>query len=128
MSGAKDLLAKLRRSREFKCDLGNGLSVTCMRPSESEVARMTKPVAGEADKYTIHVEDEHVRDCVVGWDGFSEAAILGAAVGSSDPIEFDRDLWAELAGDRRMWFYTVAGKMLEAIVAHNEQRAAAAKN
>lgn len=128
MSAATDLLAKLRRNREIKCDLGDGLSVTFLRPTEREVAKMTVPIAGDETRYTIKVEDDAVRDAVISWQGFSEAAILGPEIGSSDAIDFDRDLWGELASDSRMWYFAVATKMLQAIIGHNEKQAAAAKN
>ncbi len=129
MSNAtKELVAKLRKSREFKVDLGDGLKVIALRPTEAEVQKMLKPFPGDDTKATIEVQTEHVAAAVIGWEGFTEAAILGADVGSSDPLEFDSELWGALAADDRAWYFKVSMAMITAINAHTLKKLDTAKN
>jgi len=135
MSTAQELIARLRRNREFtvelepaKSDSQPAVTVTCLRPTESDVARMTRQRDDNPDFVTTSVEDDDVARAAVGWSGISEATLFGAAVGSSDPIDFDQKLWAALAADHRDWYFKVAMKMLEAITEHNKKRAEDAKN
>lgn len=129
MSNAtKELVAKLLKNREFKVDLGDGLFVIARRPTEAEVQDMLRPHKTDPTLATINVEIADVKKAVVGWEGFTEAAILGADIGSADPLEFDPELWGHLAADDRGWYMQVSLKMLEAITEHNKKKIAAAKN
>ena len=119
------LLAALKRRREKTVDLGGGKTVTFLRPPESEMGGLLKT---EGDSRTWLVGVEQVRKYVTGWSGFSEATILGESVGSSDPLEFSADLWAELAADNIEWSSKVAAAILEAVVAHVNAQAATAGN
>lgn len=122
---ARALLAALKRRREKKVDLGNGKSVTFLRPTEAEMGSMLD-ITG--DKGTWNVGIEQVRKCVVGWQGFTAADLLGAAVGSSDPVEFDADLWAEVCADDIAWIRQVADAILTSVVDHITEKDATAKN
>lgn len=128
MSNAQELIARLAKGRQFVVDLGDGLSITCLRPTETEVMKMTKPRDEDPETFTIAVENEHVAKAAIGWEGFTEAALFGESVGSSDPIEFDPKLWAALEADHVDWYFKVAGKMIDAIAEHNKKRNEAAKN
>lgn len=128
MSRAQELIAQLKRNRQFVVDLGDGLSVTCLRPTETGISKMSKPLPDNPELLTIDIEHSDVAKAAIGWEGFTEAALFGSTVGSSDPIEFDPDLWAALAEDDRGWFYKVATKMLEAINEHNLKKIESAKN
>lgn len=121
--GAKAALQRLREQRLHWCDLpadaagAPGLRVRYRRPLEAEMHRF---VAG--------VTVEHVCDYVVAWDGFTEAVLLGAAVGASDAVPFDRELWAEWVRDRSEVATAVAIEIARVMQQHLEQRTAAAKN
>lgn len=111
------LIRKLHAQRETKCVLEEGLSVTIRRPSEAEVRTLVRGI-----------DLEHVTKHVVNWQGFSEATLLGQGIGSSDALEFDRTLWAEVVADRGEWLAKVAKAILDACESHFEQRKAALGN
>lgn len=119
------LLAALKRRREKTIDLGNGKSVTFLRPTEAEMGALLE-VNGEQRTWNVGVE--HVRKFVVGWSGFTAADLLGAAIGSSDPVEFDRELWAEVCADDIAWIRQVADAILKSVVDHITEKDSAAKN
>lgn len=115
---ALTLIQRLLEARESWVDLGDGLRVKVRRPAEAELHAYLK---ARSDV------DTHLR-CVVGWEGFSQATLLGPEVGSSDPIAFDADLWLHAARDRAEWLNAVAAGVAEAMEAHITARKAAAKN
>lgn len=120
------LLAQLRKRREKKVDLGDGKSVTFHRPPESEMAAL---LFGDGTKErTITVGLDQVRKYVVGWSGFTEADLLGAGVGSSDPVDFSADLWAEVCSDDMGWINQIAEAILKSVVDHWSAKDAVAKN
>lgn len=90
--------------------------------------RIRRPPETEFHVLGQGVEAHHLRQFVVGWDGITEADVLGAAVGASDPLPFDANLWVELARDRADWYRTTAHALIDAITAYLNQKAAAAKN
>ena len=115
---ALTLVQRLLQSRESWVELGDGLRVKVRRPAEGELHGYVKG---------RHEVDTHLR-CVVGWEGFSEATLLGADVGSSDPLPFDLDVWLQAARDRAEWITVVAEGIGQAIEAHGASREAIAKN
>ena len=125
---AKLLLAQMRRNREQSVDLGDGKSVTFRRPPEAEMNALLEPTAPGSDKVTFMVDVQHVRKYVVGWKGFTEADLLGSAVGSDTPVEFDAELWDELCSDRLEWVTKVAKAILDSVVQFINNRADTAKN
>jgi hypothetical protein len=117
------LIERLLAQRESWVELepaGGGLSarrVRVRRPPETEFHMLAQGV-----------EVEHLKAYVVGWDGITEADVLGAAVGASDPVPFDAALWGELAKDRPDWYRKAAHGLIEAITTHLAAKAADAKN
>lgn len=103
--------------RDVWADLGDGLRVRLRRPPTAKLAPFARGAEPEA----------YLR-CAVGWEGFSEATFLGAAVGASDPIPFDIDAWVVAALDRLDWIEKVTAAMVGAITAHIEKTQADAKN
>jgi len=69
-----------------------------------------------------------LRKYASGWSGFTEADVLGAAIGSSDPIDFDADLWIEMAADKSEWLKKMADALLDSMVTTINERAEVAKN
>ena len=98
-------------------ELGEGRRVKVRRPPAAEMfafGRATSP-------------DLFLRT-VVGWSGFTEADVLGAAVGSSSEIAFDADLWSVLALDNMEWISAVSTAVVESIKGYLERQEAARKN
>lgn len=128
------LVAALRRSREKTVELEGewkGLKVRFLRPPESEFSKMLVPIDPKNPDPTSHewsVGIEQVQQYVIGWEGFTEATILGATVGSSDPLDFDRELWSEWVADKVDVIAAVARAILDAVVKHITEREAAGKN
>lgn len=65
---------------------------------------------------------------VTGWDGFTLADLLGAAIAPPDPAPFSAELWAEVAPDHSPWLVAVFEALNRAVEAELQRREAAAKN
>lgn len=119
------LLAQLRKRREKKVDLGDGKSVTFLRPPESEMVQM---LGGDGETRTWTVGLDQVRKYVVGWAGFTEADLLGAGIGGSDPVEFNAELWLEVCADDIAWINQIGSAILSSVVEHLSAKEETAKN
>lgn len=117
MSAASDLVARILAKREHWVDLEPGKRVRIRRPAESAIG-------GLRGGMTV----EQIAATAVGWDGFTEADLVGASQGSNSVVAFDADLWATVLADRMDWAGIVAEKLVESITAHLEAREAARKN
>lgn len=109
----KQILAK----REGWVVLDAGLRVKIRRPAEAEMARFDGGLTFDV-----------VSRCVVDWDGFTEADLLGPAIGASDAVPFDAELWAVVAQDHMDWFKPISTALLDAIRTHLGTRADVEKN
>lgn len=114
---ARALLAKMAEQRAAWCDLGDGLRVQYRRPPEVELPRL----AGG-------VRLEHVEAYACGWEGFTEATLLGAAVGASDPVPFTPELWAAWVRDHADAAGKVCQHMAATVSEYLTRREADAKN
>lgn len=113
-----ELIARVLAAREAWVDLEPGKRVRIRRPSEAELPSFRAGVT--AEKWAR---------CCVGWEGFSEADVLGAALGSGNSmVPFDLDLWVTLALDRLEWVGAVSAAVVESITAHLDARSTAGKN
>jgi hypothetical protein len=130
MSSTAALIAKLQAQRESWCELrpaGDGqprLAVRLRRPPEAELPELRAREGRSLQQQLAQA----VCDCAVGWDGFTEAELLGAALGSSDPLPFDAAVWAEVVRDRQGWMVLAAAHLTEQINTHLASRAAVEKN
>jgi hypothetical protein len=114
---AAAIIARLAEHRRQWVPLSGGLRVRIQRPAETDFGR-----------FRAGVSVDHVIEYVDGWDGFTEASILGASQGSSDAVPFTRELWREIVRDRAEWVQPVAQAIVDAITAHLAARDAAAGN
>ena len=114
---AKTLIAKALEQREQWIDLGGGKRVKMRRPAAAEMFSFGRATTPDTFLRTI-----------VGWDGFTEADILGGAVGSDAAVKFDLELWLVLALDNVEWMGVVSEAVVDAIKAYLEQRETATKN
>lgn len=123
------LLAQMRRRREQVVPLGGERSVTIVRPPETEFGSMLKHVDVEKKLGTWEVGPEHVRKYTVGWEGFTEADLLGPEIGASDiKVPFDPEVWAAVAADSTEYQQKVADAILKSVVDHLNGKAETAKN
>lgn len=93
-----------------------------IRPSEEQLGQGIV-IAG-----TISIGYDEVKRFVVDWSGFTQADLLGSAIGTSDPVAFAPDLWAEYVTDNTDAYRLVAQKLLDLCLQHVEQRAQDRKN
>lgn len=108
---AQVLIARLRKAREEKVELGEGgKAVTIRRPPEFEQLQLT-------DVQRIDAVERYV----VGWSGFTEDDFLGNAC--RDPVDFDPALWREYAADRIDVLTKVWAAIVEACNRHANTRA-----
>ena len=91
--------------------------VQITRPPESAMPDFL--VKTEDGGYTLKAELRHVEAYTVGWEGITEADLVGPA-GSSDPAAFAPALWSVVVADKLAWLQAVATAILEAIVKHRE--------
>jgi hypothetical protein len=115
---AATLIAKALEQREQWVDLGGGKRVRIRRPAAAEMFKFARN----------EVTAETFLRCAVGWEGITEAHILGAAVGSSDPAPWSVDLWLTLALDNMDWMQAVSEAIVGMVSTYMEQREAVTKN
>lgn len=125
METSAGILAARKRSRENTVDLGEGRKVFFLRPTEAELPSL---LTVDGDKARWSIEIEHVRKYVYGWEGFSGATFLGAALESTEPIEFSPALWDDWCSDCRKDTVAVADAILNSVITYIQQRDAIAKN
>jgi hypothetical protein len=114
---AKTLIAALLDQRDSWCELAPALKVKLRRPPEEELGQFYGGVTAAA-----------VKKYAVDWSGFTEAELLGAAVGSSSLLPFSADVWAVVVGDKAEWLELCAQHLVQQITAHLNAKAATAKN
>lgn len=110
------LHARLLAGREASVDLPNGKTVRVRRPPEVEIPRLL-----------LEGELSDLLACAVGWQGFTEADVLGPEAGAAE-VPFDPVLWQELAKDHTAWCRAVADKVKAMCAEHIKAREAASGN
>lgn len=115
---------RMLQARESWCTLRPAedgrpaLKVKLRRPAESAMRAM----AG------VGVSDADVCAAAVDWEGFSEAELLGAAVGSADPIPFDGQAWQVYVLDSVASLSLCQAHLVQAISTHLDQVVGDRKN
>lgn len=93
-----------------------------IRPSEEEMGR------GIVMAGSVSIGFEEVKRFVVDWSGFTQADLLGPAIGSNDPVAFHPELWAEYVTDNTAVYQLVAQRLVDMCVAHIRSKAEDRKN
>lgn len=117
------LLERLRAARLHWVEVAPGKRVQFARPAEVEFAGFLAEGGTQ-----IRCELPQVIKYARGWDGFTEADLLGAAVGSSDAVPFSAEIFAEVIADRVDWLKPAAEGLLALVFEHTRQRETAAGN
>ena len=112
-----DLIARLDEQRAFWVPLSEGRRVKLQRPLETEMGAFVEGVGVDA-----------VCQRAVAWEGFSEATFLGAAIGASDPLPFNADLWARWARDHAADTRACLDELVKAIGDYLAEKGDTAKN
>lgn len=113
----EQLIAKMDEQRTRWVSLPDGKRVQFRRPLETDMGA-----------FTGGVSVDHLCTHVCGWDGFTEADLLGTGIGASDPAPFSSALWARVVRDRIAYVQPVATAMVQAITEHLAAMEASAKN
>lgn len=116
-----ELIAKLDEQRTRWVDLPDGKRLRVMRPLETDADRLT----GHRSLGSLA---EALCTFVVGWSGFTEADLLGAALGASDEVAFDAALCLRVLRDRGDYVVTLGDEIRAMVKAHRDAKDAAAKN
>lgn len=124
--GINPLIAALRAGRESWAPVAPGKEVKIVRPPESEFHHFIQRT-GEG-KINVNAQLGQVQQYVADWRGFTEADLLGATVGNSDPLPFDAAIWREVIADRMDWMQPVATALVDAIIKHLGAKATDAGN
>lgn len=114
---SKIIHRQLQAARESWIDLAPGKRLKLRRPAENDMPR-----------YFEWVGIDLVAESLVDWEGFTEADLLGAAVGSADAVPFDAALAREVLADRADWTVTAANALVKAISDHLERRSVEKKD
>lgn len=118
------LIAALLAARKSWVELEPGKRVQILRPPEAALHEFN--VQGGENNV------ERMLRCVVkyvtGWEGFTEADLIGAALAPAEPVSFDAGLWAVMVADRVDWIRVVMAALIDAINTHDRAKQAAAKN
>jgi hypothetical protein len=124
---AKLLLEQMRGQRKRWVQVAEGKRVQILLPTELEVVRhFVKP--GADGKVNLSCDIEEVKRFTCGWEGFTEADLLGAAVGAADAVPFDPGLWGLVIEEHLDWVRAVAKALLDGVVERQLAREADAKN
>jgi hypothetical protein len=124
---AKLLLEQMRNQRKRWVQLSEGKRVQILLPTELEVVQnFVKP--GDEGKLTLAADYPEVQKFVCGWEGITEADLLGAAVGASDAVEFNTELWSAFASENLEHVRKVARALLDGIAERTLAQQADAKN
>ena len=98
--------------------------VQITRPTETEQPQFLRRTG---DKYQWVADLEHVKRFVVGWEGFLESDLVGAA-GGDQPVPFNAALWADVCADSSDTVTTVAKALLDTLADYHRALEADAKN
>lgn len=111
------LLAKMAEQREFWADLPGGKRIKLRRPPEVELPAL------------MHgVKLEHLTEYACGWDGFTEADLLGPAIGKSDPQPFHVDLWDAYMRDHAECVKPAVEALRDSVTDYLKRKAETEKN
>ena len=113
MNPAQILIARMRSQRQSWVDLEPGKRVQIIRPPESQLVDFTTS-AGLSQSDMVQIILRRSERYVTGWEGFTEADLVGAA-GSGDAIEFTPELWAEVVADKVDWIAAINNALVASI-------------
>lgn len=91
------LLTKMRKQRRRQVPIDDAKSITIERPTKIEIFRSWVSFETVTDKETatLNIDTDRVHLCVVAWDGFTEADLIGAEGSADTLVPFDVELVRE---------------------------------
>lgn len=131
---AEQILKAMRTQRELGVPMGGPPEaprrMTLLRPTELEIQRdLLKLLPGKdgTPMAKLEVDPDKVHNYVVGWDGYTEADLLGPA-GGSDAAPFAPELVREWLANNPADIHVLVEALLTAVATHINSKAEAAKN
>ena len=118
---ANDLIARLLRQRESPLEVAPGKVLRVRRPDAVDMAALARMRNDDQAA-------EWFAARVVGWDGITEADLLGEAIGSDTPAPWSPALALTVLRDRPGWAGKVSAHVLEQVQAHRQQQGDVEKN
>ena len=111
------LIRKMQQARERVLELPNGKRVTLRMPLQTQYFRVFKLPP-----------EELVAQLVVGWDGVTEADLLGDGVGASDAVPFSAEVAVQWLCEQPGCVSLIISKALEVVNSKTRQTAEDEKN
>lgn len=108
---------KIKRAREFRKEI-EGWKLILRRPTDYERDKAFRK--DDIDALDI------AKMFVVGWEEVTEAKFIVS--GSSDPLPFDPEAWAELVQDLPELWSPITKAVIDSWVEYNERREGRRKN
>lgn len=105
-----NLAEKIRAARNISIKVGN-ITFTGTRCTAEDVLDSQKTGGSLSDLCRNHI---------TGWHGVTEADVIEG--GSKDLVEFDKEAFDLLIGDRSDWFQEIGPALYKDTVAHHEAR------
>ena len=118
------LITRLLAARQTWVELEPGKLVQIIRPPEAALYEFNL----QGSENNIDRMLRCVTKYVTGWEGITEADLLGAALAPADAVPFDAAIWAAVVADRVHWIRVVMDALIDAINTHDHAKQAAAKN
>jgi hypothetical protein len=125
---ARQLLEQMRAQRKRWVQLGGVRKVQYRVPTQLEVIKHFIKPKDDGEGVQLAADYEQVKQFVCGWDGFTEADLLGAANAPADAVAFDSQLWDLYVSDHLEDVRTVAAALLQSIADWQKASEADAKN
>lgn len=111
------LVKKILAQRESSFEILPGKFLKLRRPGEVQMVALRGGISRE-----------RLQTMVVGWEGFTEADLLGPTVGASDKVPFSADVFGTWIEDRATEYAKVCHEVMRLIDEHLKAKEQAGKN
>ncbi len=105
------LADKLRAARRIEIKVGD-LTFSGTRATPEQFSRYATNSATDAEVCRLHIDD---------WSGVKESDIIDG--GSKESLKFDRELFAELIGEKPDWYRPIVAEILKSAQERFTERA-----
>ncbi len=120
-----ELIARIRSARMSWIDLGGGKRLRIIRPPEAEFSDFLSTGGNVSAQWAI----DRVVKYAEGWEGFSEADLMGAELAPGDAMPpFSKELWEIAVSDNQNWLTAATTGLLDVIRTYISKKAESAKN
>lgn len=114
---SQTLVQRLHALRESRFEVLPGKFLKLRRPAEVEMVDLRRGVGIDV-----------LKKYVVGWEAFTEADLLGPAIGASSEVAFDAETFGAWIVDHVDEYAKVAEELQRLVLDHIKAKGEAAKN